>query len=132
MIKAYCDGASRGNPGPSACAFVFMDENGEEIISSSFYLGEHTNNYVEYAGIIAAMQQGLSSMDIYCDSALVVNQILGVWKVKHAEIKLLHAQAYALYIRGGHILHHIKGHSGIKGNERADQLCNECLDNYET
>jgi ribonuclease HI len=130
MIKAYTDGASRGNPGPSACSFVIYDD-GKEILSSSFYLGERTNNYAEYAGLIALMQQGLTKMDIYCDSALVVKQVNGEWKVKHEDMKPLCALAQALLIRNEHTLTHIKGHSGIPGNERADQLCNECLNARE-
>jgi len=41
ILKIYADGASRGNPGPSAYAFIFV--KGEKIVfSKSGYLGEQT------------------------------------------------------------------------------------------
>lgn len=132
MYTAYSDGASRGNPGPSSCSYVIYDHNNQEIDSSFRYLGERTNNYAEYNGLIDALWAlsalGITVAKIFCDSKLVVNQVNEKWKVKHADMLPLFHLAQGLFIRGGHTLTHIDGHRGIQGNERADQLCNECLD----
>jgi ribonuclease HI len=131
MIKAYSDGASRGNPGPSSCSYVIY--NGEEVIDKGYrYLGEQTNNYAEYRGLLDALSAldtfGYKGADIFCDSTLVVNQVNGIWKIKHLELMQLCHLAQALLIVGKHTLSHVDGHKGIAGNELADQLCNECLD----
>lgn len=134
MIEAYSDGAARGNPGPSSCAFVIYDENGE-MDSGARYLDKQTNNYAEYSGLLDLLhyleKHKIVGAVIYCDSILVVNQVNGRWKIKHPEIRPLALQAMALKVKGQHIIKHIDGHSGILGNERADELCNEVLDAVE-
>ena len=136
-VKAYCDGACRcGNPGETSCAFAVFDYEGQITprIKKRFYLGPelHTNNYAEYQGLLHllnwAHDQGVNGLDIYCDSKLVVNQVSGSWAVNSPEIAHLFVRAYALYVRGKHILHHVHGHSGDPGNEYVDKLCNEVLD----
>ncbi len=129
-ITAYCDAGSRGNPGPAACAYVIY-ENGKKTLYSSWYSGEQTNNVAEYSALIGLLRELKVPAEIFCDSALVVNQVMGKWKVKHENMKPLHAEAQALLIRGKHTLTHIKGHSGIPGNELADQLVNIELNDYE-
>jgi ribonuclease HI len=133
LICVYCDGASRGNPGPSSCSYVVYKDN-ERVDSSYRYLGKRTNNYAEYQGLIDALnalEPWPEGASIYCDSKLVVMQVTGKWRVKHEELKPLCSLAQALLLRGGHSLFHIEGHIGIEGNEVADQLCNECLDSME-
>jgi ribonuclease HI len=130
MIKSYCDGASRGNPGPSAYSYVIYD--GDKIIDEhSCYQGVTTNNTVEHIGLNRLLRRLnellIMGADIFCDSILVVNQVSGTWRVKHENLLSIAAESTWLKLQGGHVLHHIKGHSGIPGNERADQLCNECL-----
>jgi len=140
-LLAYTDGACRGgNPGFTSCAWVIY-ENGKAINSDSYYLGpeRHTNNYAEYQGVIRLLQylykNSIRNVIIHCDSELVVNQTLGKWAINQPDLKVLAAQAYGLLIKGCHVLKHIKGHDGNKGNEEADMLCNVVLDankeNYE-
>ena len=45
------DGGSRGNPGPSACGYVLMDEQGQVLVDKGVYLGITTNNQAEYQAI---------------------------------------------------------------------------------
>jgi len=131
MIKAYCDGGSRGNPGPSAYAYVIYDDNWEVIDEYSCYQGIVTNNMAEHAGLNKLLHRlrhlKITDAIIYCDSILVVNQVLGKWQVKHDHLKPIAAESMVLRLQGGHELIHIKGHSGIRGNERADELCNITL-----
>lgn len=130
MITAYSDGGSRGNPGPSAYAYVIYD--GDKLVEEySCYQGEVTNNMAEHAGLNKLLHRlryhGMRNVDIYCDSLLVVNQVTGKWKIKHAHLVPVASESMFMLLVGKHTLHHIKGHSGIPGNERADQLCNITL-----
>jgi ribonuclease HI len=42
-LEIYADGASRGNPGPAAYAYLFLRE-GAVIFEQSAFLGNDTNN----------------------------------------------------------------------------------------
>lgn len=61
---------------------------------------------------------------------LVVEQTNQRWVCDKPDLKKLMSLAYALLVRGGHALRHIDGHSGHQGNEEADALCNELLDQW--
>jgi ribonuclease HI len=104
------------------------------IHSESRYLGPelHTNNWAEYQGLLDLLKwtakAGEKGLNIYCDSKLVVNQVMDVWDVNSAELKPLWFLAYNLRVRGQHMLYHIKSHNGNTGNEYVDLLCNEVLD----
>ena len=135
--QAYTDGACRGgNPGQCSCAFVVM-QNRTAVFMDSRYLGPelHTNNYAEYQGLLDLLKWADTNkvyyLEIYSDSALVVNQVRGSWKVNKEELKSLCNTATGLLIRGGHTLHLVKGHDGNIGNEYADKLCNKVLDEEE-
>lgn len=137
-MKAYTDGACRGgNPGDCSCSFLVLDEKGGLIHLASRYLGPslHSNNYAEYAGLIDLLEWAdrskITGIEIYCDSALIVNQTNGEWRVNEDSLRPLRALATFFLLRGGHTLEHIKGHSGIPGNEMADRLCNAILDAEE-
>lgn len=55
-LKIYSDGASRGNPGPSAIAFIILSENGKILKKISKYVGIRTNNQAEYEALISALE----------------------------------------------------------------------------
>jgi len=105
--------------------------------SGARYLGPelHTNNYAEYMGLLELLRwayaRSIMGLDIYCDSKLVVNQVMDEWDVNSQDLMPLWREAYSLRIRGQHVLHHIKGHAGNPGNEYVDKMCNEALDKEE-
>lgn len=86
----YADGGSRGNPGPSACGYVIMDNTQRVIARGGEYLGITTNNQAEYQGVRLAMEKalelGLKKIDVRLDSMLVVNQMNGVYSIKNREL----------------------------------------------
>ena len=134
MIEAYCDGACRGgNPGFTSCAWIVL-RPGQPPEKCGYYLGPelHTNNYAEYMGLITLLEhlyrQNYRNVTIYSDSELVVNQVNQNWVINNEELRRMVAKAYGLVIAGGHILKHVKGHAGNKGNEAVDLLCNDVLD----
>ena len=101
-ISVYCDGGSRGNPGPAASAFVVI-EKGDVIISKSFYLGKTTNNVAEYTAVYKALlwlsnsSYKNYSTAFYLDSELVVNQLNGNYKVKSENLKPIFIKSKRLF-----------------------------------
>ena len=135
MLTAFTDGAVRvSNPGVASCAWVMYNEKGEHLHSESHYLGPelHSNNFAEYQGVIRCFEwlytHSTRNVIIYCDSKLVVEQVNQRWDVNSDELRPLMSKAYGLLVQGAHVLKHCKGHDGVIGNEKADELCNQELD----
>lgn len=128
-MTAYTDGASRGNPGPAACAMVLFDEKNEELLRRTKGLGVATNNVAEYEGLILALDYagalGARVLEIRLDSELVVRQIKGEYKVKHPALKKLHARVRERMAAFGEVT---ISHVPREENELADGLVNDELD----
>lgn len=123
------DGGARGNPGPAAGAFVLENEDGAVVRSGGRYLGETTNNVAEYEALIwgleTAIDHGVRSLTVCADSELVVRQVNGVYKVKHPNMKPLHARVTALMRRFDRVeVRHVRR----ADNTLADALANEAMD----
>jgi ribonuclease HI len=127
-ITAYVDGASRGNPGPAGFG-VFMTRDDGEIIEIAGYLGTTTNNVAEYAGLLDALAtaqaEGATEVDVVSDSLLLVQQMLGKYRVKHPNLIPLHEKARRL-ARG--FLRFTIRHTLRAGNKEADRLANLAVD----
>lgn len=129
MLKLYCDGGSRGNPGKSACAyFVFEDE--KLLTFGCKYLGIQTNNYAEYNGLLLGLTSVIKefkpdSLEVYLDSELVVKQINGLYKVENEVLKTLKGkiEEKKFLIANLKIIHVLR-----EQNKFADKLVNICLD----
>jgi ribonuclease HI len=92
-IKIFCDGGARGNPGPSACAFI-VEKKGKIVSEDSLYLGVATNNIAEYSAVDLACSWILDNTEavsgkivFYLDSELVTRQLIGIYKIKNQKIK---------------------------------------------
>jgi ribonuclease HI len=127
-ITAFVDGASRGNPGPSGFG-VFMTKDDGEIIEIAGYLGTTTNNVAEYAGLLEALavaaSEGATELDVISDSLLLVQQMLGNYRVKHPNLLPLYTKAIqmARKFRRFSIRHTLRA-----GNKDADRLANLAVD----
>ena len=123
------DGGARGNPGPAAVAAVATSPDGEPLGERNAYIGEATNNVAEYRalllGLELARELGADQVEVVNDSELVARQIGGEYKVKHAGLKPLFAQAMG-ELRGFHkwAVRPVRREQ----NARADELVNEALD----
>src|SRR5580692_459813 len=99
-FTANIDGAARGNPGPASYGMVIRRPDGTPLEALGKYIGRHTNNVAEYYALIAALDyaaaSGIKRLRVYSDSQLIVNQIKGLYKVKHAELRALHERAKKL------------------------------------
>lgn len=88
QATAWIDGACRGNPGDAGFGLVVV--MGEETHEICGFLGRTTNNVAEYAGLIAALtfarQHGVTRLQIYSDSQLMVRQLQGTYRVKAAHL----------------------------------------------
>jgi ribonuclease HI len=141
-LVAFVDGACRlTNPGLAASSYVVYDEGCRELETHAFvHPGLVTNNFAEYMGLVALLIRaeiaGWKGAAIYSDSSLVVNQCTGGWAVS-SKFSSLAQTAQGLLIRGGHKLYHMRGHEkdprkGLhRGNNRADELCNKVLDEFQ-
>ena len=125
----YCDGASRGNPGPAAIGAVLYDPDAVVVAEVSEAIGETTNNVAEYraliAGLEAAAAAGVGDLEIRLDSLLLVRQMRGEYRVKAPGLKPLHARARGL-MRS--IPRCSIGHVRREKNTVADALANAALD----
>ena len=96
----YSDGGARGNPGPSAIAYLAVTESGQVIKADSRFLGERTNNQAEYEALIAALEfaQAIKIQDVIChlDSELVGKQLKGEYSVKNPDLRKLWRRAIEL------------------------------------
>ncbi len=135
----YCDGASKGNPGPASIGAVVYGKDPEtdpdttELIQISRAIGSTTNNVAEYRSLIEglkALQKSLGEefketrIQVRMDSQLVIRQIEGQYKVKNENLKPLHKEALSVLKAASHFqVQHIPREK----NKRADALANEAL-----
>jgi len=132
MITAYTDGGARGNPGPAGYGVHVVDADGQVLAELYEPLGHTTNNVAEYRGLIAALEwaveHGVAPLRVRMDSELIVKQMLGVYKVKHAGLQPLHAEARGLVTRIGRVVFE---HVRREQNKEADRLSNLAMDRAE-
>src|SRR5258707_4139656 len=97
VYTANIDGAARGNPGPASEGLVLRRPDGQQLESLGKYIGGHTNNVAEYYALIAALDyaiaNGIKRLRVQSDSQLIVNQMKGLYKVKHPDLRPLHERA---------------------------------------
>ena len=98
-LVVHVDGGSRGNPGPAAAGAVVATPDGEVIDRLGEAIGIATNNVAEYRGLLLGVRRaaelGASEVEVVNDSELVAKQVNGQYKVKHADMKPLHAESLA-------------------------------------
>lgn len=127
--KLYADGGSRGNPGPSASGFVILDMENNVVKEEGVYVGVTTNNQAEYKALIfglqAALEMGISELEVYMDSLLVINQVQGIWKLKNVDLMPLHAEIIKLLPQFDRVK---LAHVPRALNKLADGMVNQCLD----
>ena len=91
MLEIFCDGGSRGNPGPAAFGYVVF-QDGQVLQKKGGYIGVATNNFAEYTAIVEALtwlkenHKG-EELKFFLDSQLAASQLAGLYKVKDATIR---------------------------------------------
>jgi ribonuclease HI len=131
-VLIFCDGGSRGNPGPSAIGAVVFDPSTDpprRLAEVSEYIGVTTNNVAEYKALIAGLEAaapfGARRVLVRADSKLVIEQVKGTWKVKQPHLQPLRARVRALLAGYAEVdLRHVPRAQ----NTDADALVNAALD----
>ncbi|MGH9399762.1 MAG: ribonuclease HI family protein [Thermoanaerobaculia bacterium] len=124
-FRASIDGAARGNPGPAG-AGVHVEAGADHPAEEHFEaLGRTTNNVAEYRALLLALkraaERGASDVSIESDSLLLVEQVLGRFKVKAPHLKPLHAEAL---LRAKGFRRFGIRHVRREDNRKADRLAN--------
>jgi ribonuclease HI len=129
MIVAYIDGGARGNPGPAGFGVRIEREDGSVVEEFGASIGVATNNVAEYRGLLAALEwaraHGHARVHVRSDSLLLVQQMLGNYKVRNAGLQPLHAHAQQLAREIGRVTFE---HVGRSSNAHADRLANTAMD----
>ncbi len=129
MITAYIDGGARGNPGPAGYGAYIVDDRGTVLAELFAPLGVATNNVAEYNGLLAALrwalEHGHARLHVRADSLLLVEQMRGNYRVKHAGLIPLHREAQRLAGQVGVVTYE---HVRREKNLEADRLSNLGMD----
>jgi ribonuclease HI len=93
ILNIYCDGSSRGNPGPAAIGISAQNREGEEIFFIAEKIGIATNNIAEWSALKRGMEEALTRNEkivkFKLDSELVVKQMKGEYKVKNLGLQVM-------------------------------------------
>jgi ribonuclease HI len=139
VVEIYCDGACRGNPGPGGWGALLRTEAHEKRIYGAE--PHTTNNRMELMGAIEALRalKKETKVVLWTDSQYVkkgMTEWIKGWKakgwrnavkepVKNVDLwQMLDAEAARHEIDW----RWVKGHAGHEGNEIADQLANQAVD----
>jgi ribonuclease HI len=129
-LLIHTDGAARGNPGPAGAGAILRDaDDGTVLAEIAEPLGHATNNVAEWTAVRLALEEarrlGASHVDLRMDSELVARQISGIYRVKHPDLKPIHAAAMELLRSfSGYTV----GHVPRALNKDADRLSNVAID----
>lgn len=142
MIDIYADGACRGNPGPGGWGALLIMGASEKELNGAEALT--TNNRMELTAVIRALEALKRPVQarIYTDSEYVrrgITEWVHNWKRRgwrtadKKPVKNQDLWQRLDELAAGHQLewHWVKGHSGVPGNERVDQLANEAIDAFQ-
>lgn len=127
-VYAYFDGASRGNPGPSAIGWVLVDGDGI-VAEGGERIGRATNNQAEYEALLRVLEMvqryGYTTVEIRGDSELIVKQVRGAWDTNDPTLREYRVEVHE----------HLEEfeswtvkHVPRDVNDRADELANDALD----
>jgi len=131
-VTIFCDGGSRGNPGPAAIGAVVLDATTDPptpLASVSETIGVTTNNVAEYRALIAGLDAAgplrAHTVHVRADSLLMIKQLRGEYRVKHDNLKPLYAEARAKLAAYDVVdLQHVPRAQNVE----ADALVNAALD----
>ena len=139
-IELYTDGACSGNPGPGGWGAILIHGKNQRELSG----GEKdtTNNRMEMMAVIKGAEALKRSclVHIHTDSTYVMKGMtewLEGWKIRgwktaaKKQVKNVDLWQQLDEVLNGHEVkwHWVKGHSGVPGNERADELARLAVPN---
>ena len=138
-IVVFTDGAAKGNPGPGGWGAVIVTPAGDVTELGGRAAGATTNNRMELTGAIealAALRGVPGALAMYTDSTYLIQGIRAWifgwrkrgWKTA-AGADVLNRDLWErldelVAARGARAVewHYVRGHAGIPGNERVDEI----------
>lgn len=131
-IRIFCDGGSRGNPGPAAVGAVVLDATHEPpqlMTTVSETIGVATNNVAEYQALIRGLEEAAPfhapRVEVRADSQLLIRQLEGRYRVKNEGLQPLFRRARELLASYDEVdLLHVRREHNVD----ADALVNAALD----
>ena len=133
-VVCFTDGSCRGNPGPAGVGVYIQYPDGSSHKHSKF-LGKATNNIAELTAlgdaldIIADLPEYQSSpVILFTDSKYAQGVLSKNWKAK-ANRELIQSIKSKIRKRGNIKINWVAGHAGILGNEEADTLATQAIEN---
>lgn len=134
-IIAFTDGGARGNPGPAGVGVYIEDEGGKMLKEVSQFLGNATNNFAEYNGVLVALQT-LKAMygkktkemhfEIRMDSELVKKQLNSEYQIKEPGLVPYFIEIHNMRVASFPNLTFT--HIPREKNKEADRLSNVAMD----
>lgn len=141
-VILYTDGACSGNPGVGGYGAILMYKGKERVISGAE--GMTTNNRMELMAVIKGLEalKEPCKVDIYSDSAYVVNAFLQDWITnwqnngfKTSKGKVLNIELWQKLIElcASHDVswYKVKGHADNEYNNRCDSIARKEIDNFK-
>ena len=134
-VTIFTDGGSRGNPGPAGIGVYMVDEAGEVILEVKEAIGNATNNYAEYMGVMRGLQVAKQEFgkatkemqfEIKLDSELVKKQLNAEYQIKDPGLVPHFIEIHNLRVANFPNL--TLTHVPREQNKEADRLVNEALD----
>ena len=139
-VVLYTDGACSGNPGKGGWAAILQSGGREKVLSGGE--ANTTNNRMELMGVISGLEALKFSceVDIYSDSAYVVNAFLqdwisfwlmSGWKTKGKKpVQNVELWQRLIDVTRKHKItwHKVKGHADNQLNNRCDMLARSEID----
>lgn len=127
----YCDGGSRGNPGPAGLGVVIYDEDKNILFEISEFLGIATNNQAEYKGVLQAIKKAkelkAKELTFYLDSELIVKQMKGQYRVKNRGLIPIYMEIRKYILEFQKVeFNHVRR----EYNKEADALANIAMDEH--
>ena len=151
-IVVFTDGGAKGNPGSGGWGAVIVTPEGR-VTELGGGATDVTNNQMELTGVIEALKalQGtLGEVAIYMDSTYVINGITNwIWGWRRRGWRTTDGTDVLnreLWERLSHLAderdaatiawHYVRGHTGVSGNERVDEIAtafglNRSIDLYD-
>ena len=134
-IIAYTDGGARGNPGPAAAGVYITDFDGKEVREVKQSLGNGTEDFAEYYGVMLALQtlkaiygkkSKVMQFEIRLDSELVQKQLSAVQQINEPGLVPMFIEIHNMRVVSFPNITFV--HISSAKNKEADRLVNEALD----
>jgi ribonuclease HI len=134
----FCDGAAKGNPGPGGWGVVVATSDGH-VVELGGTSPHTTNNKMELTAAIRGLEVVSGTpgrVEVFTDSTYVIKGISEwIWGWRRRGWKtaegsdVLNRELWqeldglvSARGKGGTTWHYVRGHSGIPGNERVDEI----------